>query len=416
MRPLPFVAAALLFVAAASAPLAAAAEPESGDEPKALGKTSGERLLDDAVARVRKGFYDRDKGRRIDWEALASRYRELARSSASPREAHGLVNRMLGELKTSHLALIEGTVYDRELGSEFGAQRTLRAGCELVLVDGRLFVGSVYEDGPAERAGLAAGDEVLELDGVPAERSSLLEEAGHDPGLPGLPGFVLGVKTEEPVRVVARRAKDQPSRVLSLVPGKTSLLDAARASVRVTDRSGSRLGRIHLWHFQSQRMAELLNEAVKGPLHDADALVLDVRGRGGSAAVIGAVLSTFKGERPRWGKPVVALIDRGTRSAKEIFAWSFRRQELGKLVGERTAGAVIGCAFQRLFDGSVLMLPVQDVRGMTRGEQLEGKGVAPDVAVDPGLLPYRAGRDRIAERGEEVALDRLLERARRVYQ
>src|SRR5262249_9676292 len=87
-----------------------------------LGKTSGERLMDEAVKKLRSRYYDRERRSKIDWDGLVERYRQELRATASPHEAHGLINRALGELKTSHLALIEGTVYERELACEFAAK------------------------------------------------------------------------------------------------------------------------------------------------------------------------------------------------------------------------------------------------------------------------------------------------------
>ena len=49
------------------------------------------------------------------------------------------------------------------------------------------------------------------------------------------------------------------------------------------------------------------------------------------------------------------------------------------------------------------MIPVQDVRSITRGETLEGKGVAPTVEVKRPPLPYREGRDPILREGLEQA-------------
>jgi carboxyl-terminal processing protease len=377
-------------------------------------KTSGERLLEDAIKRLRAKWYDRKSG--IDWEALASKYRERLRESESPRAARELVNEMLGTLHTSHLALIDGKVYERELGSEFEAKRTPRAGCELVLLDGKIFATTIYEDGPAAKAGIAAGDEIVSIESQEPLASARVLDSAHDPGLPGPKAFALLVQKDERIPVVIRHERGGATREVVLEPFETCLLDAARSSVKVIDVKGHKLSRIHLPHFQTPKIARLLEESLDGPLAKGEALVLDVRGRGGYANVVNEVLANFKGERPRWKKPVIVLIDGGTRSAKEVFAWSFRRQGLGRLVGERTAGAVIGCGFEKLFDGSVLMLPIMDVQKMTGGEKLEGVGVEPDVTVDPGPLPYREGRDRIAERGEEVATERLLERARHVYQ
>ena len=388
--------------------------PARGQDLAPIAPTSGERLLDEALKVTRQEWYDRKGRGTIDWDGLRDRYVDDARAIESPLEAHHLVNRLLGELKTSHLALMEGDVYDRELASEFAGKRTARGGFELVKLSNGYFCCLVYENSPASEAGLEVGDEILAIDGVASSDSPLLQESGHDPGLPDPPGYVLKVaKTDaKSVTLRVRREAQGEARDLTFAPSSTSMLESARTSVRVIERDGKRLGVVHLWHFMSFKMATVLENAVAGPLADCDGLVLDVRGRGGQAGVIGQVLEVFKGRDARWKKPVVVLQDHGTRSAKEIFAWEWKRDKLGPIVGQRTAGACIGCTFRKLFDGSVLMHPVSDVRSLTKGEQIEGKGVDPDIAVDPGELRYRAGRDPIFDRGVEVLLGKIVERRR----
>ncbi len=78
----------------------------------------------------------------------------------------------------------------------------------------------------------------------------------------------------------------------------------------------------------------------------------------------------------RWTKPVVAIIDEGTRSGLEVFAYALRTNGI-PLIGTRTAGAVLGATAFLLPDDSLLMLPVMDVR--TDSKVLEGVGVAPDI-------------------------------------
>lgn len=383
-------------------------------EDSALGPTSGEKLVDEAVNTTRRNWWDRANRDKIDWKGLVERYRDQARHAATPLEAHHVVNELLGELKTSHLALMEGSVYDRELAPEFAGKPTLRAGFEVELLGQGYFVGYVLEGSPAEKAGLRAGDEVLAIDGTKTPESPLLQEAGHDPGLDLPQAYVLDVKKNEPLRLEVRHAPGAAATTVSFEPVALSMLDAARASVRVIEKDGKRLGVVHLWHFMSSEMNSVLRQALKGPLAGCDGLVLDVRGRGGRANVIWEVQSNFTGKNPLWKKPVVVLQDHGTRSAKEIFAWSWKKKkDLGKIVGERTLGAVIGCGFKKLFDGSVLMYPAQDVRPMTKGEPLEGHGVEPDVPVETGDLRFRNGRDPILERGVSVLLDEIKEAATR---
>ena len=47
------------------------------------------------------------------------------------------------------------------------------------------------------------------------------------------------------------------------------------------------------------------------------------------------------------------------------------------------------------------------MRSLTKGVQLEGKGVDPDVLVDQGALEYRCGKDAILERGASVLVHEI---------
>ena len=84
------------------------------------------------------------------------------------------------------------------------------------------------------------------------------------------------------------------------------------------------------------------------------------------------------------------LIDGGSRSGKEMLAYAFKKHKVGLLIGERTAGAVLGGTARPLSDGSLLFVAVTDVR--IDGEKLEGVGVSPDIEIDR-KLPYSAGKD-----------------------
>jgi hypothetical protein len=74
---------------------------------------------------------------------------------------------------------------------------------------------------------------------------------------------------------------------------------------------------------------------------------------------------------------------------------------VGPLVGARTEGAVLGAGFFPLPDGSVLELPIMEVK--VDGLRLEGVGVAPDHRVETSL-PFSAGRDAILATGCAVAV------------
>ena len=105
----------------------------------------------------------------------------------------------------------------------------------------------------------------------------------------------------------------------------------------------------------------------------------------------------------RWRRPVVVLVDEGTRSGKEVVAFGLQRQAV-PVVGTRTSGALLAARGFLLSDGSLLVLAVSDVR--VEGERLEGRGVVPDLEV-PFRLPYAAGRDPQLD----AALEELAQRS-----
>jgi carboxyl-terminal processing protease len=358
-----------------------------------------EHVLREAWRVTTRSFYDKARlpG---DWEQVRERYQREIAAARTPEEAHAVINAMLGNARTSHLALIERRVFLREVENEFRNRPIVRAGCELEEVEGRLFVCGVTEGGPAAEAGLVVGDEVVSLDGTAPAASGRLDPAGHDPALGGGPyWFLRPDDPPAPIALEVRREQGGAPRALSLLPRPTSQIESCRASARVEQVADKRVGVIRLWHFMHSGVSDALKDAIAGPFAAADALVLDVRGRGGSTLVVNAVMAQLVGARATWHKPVVVLTDRGTRSAKEIFAWQWKRRGRGPIVGERTAGACVGCTFRQLSDGSILALPIQDVTRLTQGEDLEGAGVEPTEPVAQLPLPFRGGRDAILEAG-----------------
>jgi carboxyl-terminal processing protease len=399
----------LVLLVALCAGLAPSAEAQLRSRPRSdLGADRAQEVLEllgpehivrDAWRTTSKHFFSRALLRKKGWDKSLTRALAKAKGLTDAEDVHHVINGMLGELKVSHLGLLEHDVWKRELSYEFRNKPYPKAGCELVLLEGRYFVAGVADVSPAAKAGLLDGDEVVRIDGVAPDQSKLLVDAGHDPGLPGPPSFSLRVKEGRAVQFRVRRQRGGPLLDRTMNPKPFSLIQAARSAVRIEKVEGARVGVIELPHFIHSAMYRITRDALHGKLKDADALVLDVRGRGGSSGVVRAILGLFGGRRAVWHKPVVVLTDGHTRSAKEIFAHRWRQMKLGPIVGERTQGAVIACRFFELSDGSILCLPIRDVRFLSGGVDLEGVGVQPDVRVTQHPLPYRQGKDRILTAG-----------------
>ena len=139
-------------------------------------------------------------------------------------------------------------------------------------------------------------------------------------------------------------------------------------------------------------------------MKDVDGLVLDLRGGWGGAQpeyaelfVGGAPIMTYVGRDGReafasfrWRRPVVVLVDEGTRSGKEVVTYGLKRQGV-RVVGTRTAGALLAARGFLLRDGSLLVLAVSDVR--VEGERLEG-GALCRMSSCLSACPTRLGTTR----------------------
>jgi C-terminal processing protease CtpA/Prc len=300
--------------------------------------------------------------------------------------------------------------YRRELPRLFPSEgRIVYPGIGIAskVIDGKRFVTAVYDGAPAKSAGVEQGDEIISADGAP------FEEIGSFHG-----------KIGKSVDLELRRSADVAPitiavPVAELQPAET--LDSAISnSVSVVERGGHRIGYLHIWFYADHDAGEAIDEALASePLKNVDALVLDLRCRWGGAPPDAA--ETFlggtqpfrfidrKGEghlsNVRWHKPLVAIIDGGTRSGLEVFAYDLKARGV-PLIGVRTAGALLGGRGYLLPDDSLLELAVAGVE--VNGEKIEGKGVEPDVVV-PFDLRYAAGRDPQRDAAVAKALSLLSE-------
>lgn len=158
--------------------------------------------------------------------------------------------------------------------------------------------------------------------------------------------------------------------------------------------------------------------AAMGLLADTGALIIDVRGTpGGEPAGVANVIGHLVPERtptvrlevafdpsqnrtfhaePRTpgfaGKPVYVLIDEGTGSGAEEFAYDLQAMGRATLVGQTTSGAATPGGYRPLSGGFVAFIPMGIVSNVITGANWEGVGVPPDIEVPAEEALTRAHR------------------------
>jgi carboxyl-terminal processing protease len=367
---------------------------------------------------IRDQFYDRTF-HGADWEAARTKHLALAKQAKTRRELHEATLLMLGELKTSHTAIIEPDVYRELVEIESKGALAPTVGIDIMKLPEGYFVHDVIAGTPAAVSGVLRGDRLLHVDGATPEEAGL-RPVPWDVGLGGPRGYYLPTKGKSILLELERRVETNKAGYnvyqVRLEPRPWSLLEAERASARVFERGpGLKIGYVRLYHFLSTNVVDLLASLLSdGPLAQTDGLILDIRGKGGLPEVVDRTIALFDKKTkhgPVYARPVVCVADSETRSAKEMFAWQWRQLAIGPLVGERTRGAVVGARFVPLPDGSYLVLASCDMRCCTGGTVLEGKGVDPDVQVTDKLA-WASGADPLREKAEEILLENVLKAKR----
>ena len=106
--------------------------------------------------------------------------------------------------------------------------------------------------------------------------------------------------------------------------------------------------------------------------------------------------------------PKVMIINEFAGSGGDAMPWYFRRAGVGKLIGKRTWGGLVGrAAAPFLMDDGFVSAPSSGVWNPNGQWEVENHGVAPDIEVehDPELV--RQGRDPQLEKAVEVVMQEL---------
>lgn len=348
-----------------------------------LGRVLGAQI----VELVERHHYDRAAA-----AAWARRHRDLAAGLGDVASVHRETRRRLAELAASHtelygpddpgyphvLALFEHLL---EVPAHYDS-----IGLEVIRVSAEWFVERVFPGGPASRTNIVRGDRLVEAGGEPFHPvRSFRSRAGT------------------PVSVTIQRERGGPLHTTAVVPVHTSPADEWRriqrqSTARRPGRNG-RAGYCVLWCCGGDEPEQLLREALRGELRDTDGLVLDLRGGWGGCNP--SLLDVLRPEGDRSDRRLVLLVDRRTRSGKEVVARLVQKRGWGTVIGERTAGAVLRARPFLLEDRSVLYLAVQEFD--LEGERLEGRGVEPDIPTR-SETSYAGGRDPSLE----LAFDHLV--------
>lgn len=336
------------------------------------------------------------------WQALQENY--LDADKLDPQQlVYGAVKgmvRAVGDPYTSFLDPEESKNFSDTISGSFEG-----IGAEIGIRDNRLTIIAPLKNTPAEKAGLKAGDQVLEIDGVPTEGMSLEEAVTR----------IKGPKGTKVVLTIVRNGLEQAKKV-EVVRDKIDI------PVLDWELKQGNIAYIQLYTF-TENVAERFDKAANQILQaGADKIVLDLRNNAGGVLqgairVAGwfvpkgkiVVIEEGKTDEVIDRSPgpgsfskfkTVVLVNQGSASASEIVAGALQEQAGATLVGLTTFGKGSVQALRRFPDRSTLKVTV--ARWFTpQRKQISEKGIKPDIQVE--MEPDQIGTD------QDIQLQKALE-------
>jgi tricorn protease len=156
---------------------------------------------------------------------------------------------------------------------------------------------------------------------------------------------------------------------------------------------------------------------------DKEALIIDERSNGGGQAANYIVEVLARRHLSNWvyrgglmsATPMAALhgpklmmIDQDAGSGGDYLPYAFRDLGIGKLIGTRTWGGLIGISTNpSLVDGGFMTVPFFRFVDTDGKWSIENEGVAPDIEIELDPIATNNGRDTQLERAIEQVLMEL---------
>jgi tricorn protease len=357
----------------------------------------------------------------VDWEGLKKNYEQLVPFVNHRADLTYIIGEMIGELSAGHTYVGGGDLPSpkRIQTGMLGVQLVKDANSKYFKIT-KILKGQNWDKSvrsPLTEIGANAneGDYIISVNGKPTNEMVDIYES-----LVNTVGKQVKLKLNS-------QPKTDGSREVTVLPiaDEASLYyyTWVQNNIEKVDKAtNGKVGYIHV----PDMSVKGLNEFVKYfyPQLRKKALIIDVRGNGGgnvSSMIIERLrreidMFTFaRNTTPTpdpsamiWG-PKVCLLDEFSASDGDIFPYRFKKYNLGKLIGKRSWGGVVGIrGTLPLLDGGVLNKPEfsrYDSEG--KGWIIEGTGVEPDIYVDNDPAKEYEGIDEQLNKGIEEILNEL---------
>jgi tricorn protease len=374
-----------------------------------------QQIFDETWRHMRDFFYDRNM-HGVDWKAIHEKYQPLVKYARHRSDLSYIFGEMIGELNVGHAYVNNGErpMPERIQMGLLGAQLS-RSESGYFRID-KIMEGANWSPelrSPLTESGLTikAGDYITGIDGQSVKNVA------------DLYSMLIG-KANQLIELMISTSADGSNAkpyLVKTIASESALIyyDWVQGNTKkVEEATNGEVGYIHI----PDMGVTGLNEFVKHyyPQLTKKALIIDDRGNGGGN-VSPMIIERLQREityatvaaNQKHGSvnpsgtlagPKITLIDRYSASDGDLFPYRFKKLQLGKLVGVRTWGGVVGYSGQiPCIDGGSIITPsFAPYAADGSGFIIEGTGVEPDVMIDNDPHEEFKGIDRQLDKAIEL--------------
>ncbi len=379
-------------------------------------------IFDEAWRAFRDGFYVENM-HGVDWKAMKAKYEVLVPYIKNRLDLNYVIGEMIGELDCGHAYVSTGEMDRPEriktglLGAEISRDKSGFFRIE------QIYKGETWSKSlrsPLMEPGIEAksGDFIVAVDGIPTNNiKDLYTLLVGKANVPTELSLNSSASLNGARKIVIRPLEEE----YSLVHYQW----VQRNIEKVDKASGGKIGYIYI----PDMGVDGLNEFARYfyPQLDKEGLIIDDRANGGGN-VSPMILERLAREPYRMTMsrgsarngtvpdavqvgPKVCLINKYSASDGDLFPWGFRALGLGKLIGTRTWGGIVGISGSLPFiDGTDIRVPFFTSYDMNGEWMIENYGVNPDILIDNDPVKEWNGEDEQLNRAIEEVMKELKNR------
>ncbi len=319
-----------------------------------------------------------------DWTRWRHKYDSKIQTN---EDAYMAINTMLASLNDPYTRFLDPKEFAEEQNSMKGSLKGI--GTQISVKDGQLYVVEPIENSPAQRAGIQAGDEIMEINGESTKGITVDKAADKIRGEKGTTVTLLIKRknVEKPITFNIVRDEVEVKVVTTKPPIETKIpnnIQYIRLNSFLSKNAGSEIGEIILKTRDKDGYILDLRSNPGGLLSNA-VLIADMLMR--DSVIVSTVDREGYKETARAGrelltqKPVVVLVNKGSASASEILSGALKENERATIIGTQTFGKGIVQEINKLPEVSSVHNTIQHYFTQ-KVNDIHKKGITPDVVVE----------------------------------